>query len=74
MKCSICGKEGFVERRITRSFGQGEGLFLIENLPVLQCPHCGSETLAADSVRRIEEIRKNRDQSTQLRQIPVAVF
>jgi len=41
MICDICGQEGARIRRITRSYGKGETLLVIENAPVVSCPHCG---------------------------------
>ena len=39
--CKICGKHGVQTRHMTRSFGEGVTLLVIENVPVLVCLHCG---------------------------------
>jgi YgiT-type zinc finger domain-containing protein len=39
--CDICRTSGARVRRITRSYGKGEDLLLIENIPAVTCPHCG---------------------------------
>ena len=41
MVCDICGKEGARLRHMTRSYGKGDRLLVIENVPIISCPHCG---------------------------------
>ena len=41
MVCDICGTEGVRIRRIPRTYGKGKDLLVIENIPVISCPHCG---------------------------------
>ncbi|GCL41292.1 YgiT-type zinc finger protein [Dolichospermum planctonicum] len=41
MKCDICNSEGVHIRNVTRTYGKGEELLIIENLPIISCPHCG---------------------------------
>ena len=41
MICDICGKDGAEIRYATRSYGKGANLLVIENIPVVTCPHWG---------------------------------
>ncbi len=50
MVCDICGKEGARIRRVARSYGQGEKLLVIENVPVVSCPFCGERYLTAETL------------------------
>ena len=43
MTCDICGKEGARVRHVTRSYGKGKDLLVIENVPVVSCPSCGAD-------------------------------
>jgi len=45
MKCDICNSEGVHIRNVTRTYGKGEELLIIENLPVISCPHCGQKKM-----------------------------
>ena len=45
MVCDVCGHEGARIRRVTRSYGKGATILIIENVPVLSCPHCGTSYL-----------------------------
>ncbi|MCI0519454.1 MAG: type II toxin-antitoxin system MqsA family antitoxin [Chloroflexi bacterium] len=74
MICDICGKEGARVRRISRSYGQGAALLVIENIPVVSCPHCGETYLTADTLHEIERIKLHRKNFAQERNVPVAVF
>ncbi len=72
--CAICGKAGARIRRITRSYGQGDNLLVIENVPVVSCPHCGESYLTAETLHAIEHIRQNRASMVVERPVDVAQF
>ena len=74
MKCDICGKSGARIRRVTRSYGKGENLLVIENIPVVSCPHCGESYLTAETLHEIERIKLHRRNWAQERNILVADF
>ncbi len=38
MICDICGRSGAHVRRVSRSYGRGASLFVIENIPIVSCP------------------------------------
>lgn len=74
MICYICGEEGARVRHVTRSYGSGEDLLVIENIPVVSCPHCGESYLTAETLHEIERIKLHRRSFAQARHVPVAVF
>ncbi len=74
MICDVCGKSGARIRRITRSYGKGENLLVIENIPVISCPNCGESYLTADTLHEIERIKLHRKNWAKERNIPVAAF
>jgi YgiT-type zinc finger domain-containing protein len=74
MICDICGNQGAKIRRITRSYGKGEQLLVIENIPVVSCPNCGESYLTADTLHEIERIKLHRNSWAQERKIQVAAF
>jgi YgiT-type zinc finger domain-containing protein len=57
MICEICGKEGARIRQATRTYGKGEDRFVIKNIPVITCPHCGEGSFDAETLHKIERIR-----------------
>jgi YgiT-type zinc finger domain-containing protein len=60
MKCDICNNEGVHIRNVTRTYGKGQQLLIIENLPVISCPHCGESYMTAETLHKIEQIKLNR--------------
>jgi len=74
MVCDICAKEGARFRYVTRSYGKGENLLIIENIPAVSCPHCGESYFAAETLHEIERIKSHRQSFSRKRQVAVAEF
>ena len=74
MECDICGKEGVRTKIVTRSYGKGKDLLVIENIEVNACPHCGENYLTAEVLHEIERIKRLRKNFAQTRPISVARF
>lgn len=74
MVCDICGKTGARIRCVTRSYGKGESLLVIENVPVVSCPHCGESYLTAETLHEIERIKLHRQNFAIKRAVAVADF
>jgi YgiT-type zinc finger domain-containing protein len=55
MICDICGKEGAIIRHITRAYGEGDELVVIERVPAIICPNCGESYLTAKTMTEIDE-------------------
>jgi len=47
---------------------------VIENVPVISCPHCGERYLTADTLHKIESIKLNRNNIATPRIVPVAAM
>jgi len=74
MICDICGKEGARVRRVARNYGKGENLLVIQNVPVVSCPHCGETYLTAETLHEIECIKVHRKGFAVERPVAVANF
>ena len=74
MICDICGKKGAEVRHVTRSYGKGENLLIIENVPVVVCPSCRESYLTAETLHEIERIKMHRKNLAKKRSISVAEF
>lgn len=72
--CDICGKSGAQIRRVTRSYGKGADLLVIENVPVVVCPHCGESYLTAETLHELERIKLHRRSFAKPRNVAVANF
>jgi YgiT-type zinc finger domain-containing protein len=74
MICDICGKSGAEIRYVTRHYGKGANLLIIENVPVISCPHCGESYLTAETLHEIERIKLYRKNLAKPRNVAVAKF
>ena len=74
MICDVCGKNGAHVRRMARSYGKGESLFVIENIPVVVCPHCGESYLTAETLHEVERLKLHRKKLAQERCIDIVAF
>ncbi len=69
-----CGKENARLRHVSRSYGQGAELFVIENVPVVSCLDCGESYLTAETLHEIERIKLHRKNFAKRRSVPVAAY
>ena len=74
MVCDLCGKSGAVIRQVSRSYGKGANLFVIENVPIVSCPHCGESYLTAETLHELERIKLHRKAIATERCIAVVTF
>jgi len=74
MICDICGKKGAEVRYVTRSYGKGANLLIIENVPAVVCPNCGESYLTAETLHEIERIKLHRKNLARTRSVSVAKF
>ena len=74
MICDNCGKEGAKFRHISRNYGKGNNLLVIENVPVISCHICGESYLTAETLHEIERIRNHRKKFAIQRNVEVAAF
>jgi len=74
MICENCGKENARIHRVSRSYGKGANLLVIENIPVISCPDCGESYLTATTLHEIERIKLHRKTMAEQRNVPVATF
>ena len=72
MICTICGQEGAKIRYLSRSYGKGEALLVIENVPVVSCSDCGESYLTAETLHEIDRIRRERENYAVERPVAVA--
>jgi YgiT-type zinc finger domain-containing protein len=60
VRCDNCGKPGAKRQLVTRTYGKGSNLLIIENVPVVSCPRCGESYLTAQTMHEIERLKRER--------------
>ncbi|MDQ3255410.1 MAG: type II toxin-antitoxin system MqsA family antitoxin [Acidobacteriota bacterium] len=61
-------------KHVTRSFGKGAALLVIEAIPMWSCPSCGESYFSAQTMHEIERIKALRKSVAINRSVPVAAF
>ena len=74
MICDNCGKEGVRIRQVTRNYGKGENLLIIENIPIITCPYCSESYFTAETLLEIERIKLHRQSFAAKREVAIAEF
>jgi len=59
---------------VTRSFGRGERLVVIENIPYVLCSRCGERYFTAATMREIERLKMLKVTRVRRRPIPIVSF
>jgi YgiT-type zinc finger domain-containing protein len=70
--CDVCGQGQARIRYTTRAYGKGDDVLLIENVPVIHCPDCGESYLTAETLHKIDQIKRERKRFTVERPVEVA--
>ncbi|MBI4691479.1 MAG: type II toxin-antitoxin system MqsA family antitoxin [Nitrospirae bacterium] len=74
MICDVCGKPGARIRKVARTYGKGKDILVIENVPVVTCPHCGESYLEAETLHEIERIKLHKKSFAVNRSVPVVEY
>jgi YgiT-type zinc finger domain-containing protein len=61
-------------KRVTRSFGTGSDLLVVENIPLVTCSSCGVSYFTAKTMHDIELIKAQRKSMARKRDVEVATF
>ena|SRR5215813_1551344 len=63
-----------IEHIIPKKHGGSTALLVIENVPVVSCPHCGTSYLTAQTLHEIDRIKRHRHELATQRPVAVAAF
>jgi YgiT-type zinc finger domain-containing protein len=69
----ICGEEGGEVIRVTKVFGEGDNMLVIENIPMISCAS-GESYFTAETMHEIERIKMHRENFATKREVLVAEF
>jgi YgiT-type zinc finger domain-containing protein len=57
MICKNCGKPTAYNTVITRTYGKGDDLLVIEDVPVISCRNCGIDLISAETFHALNKLR-----------------
>jgi YgiT-type zinc finger domain-containing protein len=70
--CDLCGQSGARVRHVTETHGKGADLLVIQNVPMVDCPHCGEAYFTARALHEVDRLKRQRRALAVAR--PVAVL
>jgi YgiT-type zinc finger domain-containing protein len=73
-RCDVCGSASARIRRMTRTYGAGKNLLVIENIPVVSCLACGERYMTARTLHEIERLKRHRARLAAGRKVGVVHF
>ena len=74
MTCDICGSKKAHLKKMTKSYGSGKKLFVVENIPTYHCSSCGENYLKSKTLHELERIKLHQNSLAKIRPIPVVHF
>lgn len=74
LRCDNCGFDEARIRRVTRSYGTGADLLVIEHVPIVSCPKCGESYMTAETLHEIERLKLHRHDLAEDREVEVVRF
>ena len=72
--CVSCGEPEAIHRRLSRAYGSGRRLLVIENVPVVSCRNCGESYLTSETLHEIERIKLHRRSLAKSRPVTTVSF
>ena len=74
LKCDTCGEQAARIRHVSRSYGSGKDLLVIEGIPLISCSSCGESYFTAATLHEVERIKLHRQGFAETRPVSVARF
>lgn len=72
--CDNCGRGAATVKRVTRTYGCGEDLTVIENIPIVVCRHCGESCFTAETMRELDRLKGCGNSPSKRRSVAVIGF
>ena len=74
MRCENCGSERARVLRVSRTYGKGADLLVVENVPTVSCPDCAESYMTADTLHELERLRAEGKRVAEARTVGVVRF
>jgi len=74
MICDVCGQEGARIKHVSRAYGKGEDMVVIDKVPVVVCTNCGESYMTADTMHEVERLKLHKRSMKTQRLAPVITY
>ncbi|MGH8264304.1 MAG: type II toxin-antitoxin system MqsA family antitoxin [Steroidobacteraceae bacterium] len=72
-RCAWCGRPGVQLLEVSRTYGRGRTMLVVEGIPMFSCPNCRESYFTAQTLHKLERIKAAR-KSVAARRVSVALF
>ena len=56
--CEVCGHAAAQAVKRPQVLGKGAAMIVVEDVPMIACRHCGESYLTAETLHRLDEVRR----------------
>ena len=74
MICDSCGNKGAKVKHVSRTYGKGKNMVVIDDVPIVVCPSCGQSYMTADTLHRIARLKLHKNSVKCKRVAPVISY
>jgi YgiT-type zinc finger domain-containing protein len=74
MICDSCGQDAAKIKHGSRSYGKGDDMIVIDNVPVVVCTHCGESYMTAETMQEIVRLKLHKRNLKTQRLAPVISY
>ena len=74
MTCDVCGQAGARAGHVSRAYGKGEDLIVIDQIPVVVCPSCGESYMTSHTIHEVERLKLHKRSMKPERLAPVISY
>jgi len=74
MHCENCGSERARLLRVSRTYGKGANLLVVEDVPTVSCPDCAESYMTADTLHELDRLKAQGNRLAEPRTVGVVRF
>ena len=74
MICDSCGNKGAKVKHVSRTYGKGKNMVVIDDVPIVVCPSCGQSYMTADTLGQIARLKLHKNNVKRKRVAPVISY
>jgi len=74
MTCDVCGQKGARIKHVSRAYGKGDDMVVIDQVPIVVCPNCGESYMTADTLHEVERLKLHKRNMKTHRLAPVIIY
>lgn len=74
MTCDVCGQDGARTKHVSKAYGKGDEMVVIDQIPIVVCPSCGASYMTAETLHEVERLKLHKRSLKTRRLAPVISY